>query len=522
MRPALLLLALAGCADRGPKYRPAGNASPRDGGMLRYATVSEVRTLDPTIENDDVSLVPVHALFDTLVDYDRDLHLVPRLAERWTISPDGLVYTFALRPNLHYSDGTPIVAGDIAYSLSRAQQDKDSPYVAFLGDVKTVDAPSERELAIHLAQPNAAFIYVLTMPFTTPQRRAYVAAQGDRLRRTPLATGPYMLASWDEGRMLVLRKNPQYWDPLRAHLDEIVLVENVARDVQLMMFERGELDTAERLTAPDQLWLSEMPAWQPYLHRRVLMNAYGSRMNTRRKPFDDRRVRQALNYALDKQHTIKLLDGAAIAAHGMLIPGVLGRDDSLAPYPHDPAKARALLAEAGYPDGLDVEYVLQADDEAERLAQSMQADLAAVGVRVRLARMSVATLGEALGRVDGPPFAKVGWIADSPDPSSFFDASFHSRALAGDYTTNWSFYANPALDQLLDDARREADPTQRAALYRHVERILYDDAPWLWDYHQMMTEVVQPYVAGYDPHPVWLRDYTSTWLDVGPDGPVPR
>jgi len=522
MMRALALVALVACADRGPKYRPAGNPSPRDGGALRYATVSQVRTLDPTLEYDDVSHVPVHALFDTLIDYDRDLQLVPRLAERWTISPDGLVYTFTLRPHLHYSDGTPIVASDIAYSFERARKEPDSQFVAFLGDVKAIDAPGERELVIQLAQPNAGFLYVLTMPLTTPQRRAYVEAQGDQLRRRPLATGPYMLAAWDEGRRLVLRKNPQYWDPQRAHLDEIVLVENVARDVQLMMFERGELDAAERLTAPDLLWLGETPAWQPYIHRRVLMNAYGSRMNTRKKPFDDRRVRQALNYALDKQHTVKLLDGAAIAAHGMLVPGLLGRDESLPPYPHDPAKARALLAEAGYPHGFDVEYALQADDEAERLAQSMQADLATVGVRVRLSRMSVATLGEALGRADGPPFAKVGWTADSPDPSSFFDACFHSRALASDYTTNWSFYANPALDQLLDDARREPDTSKRAALYRRVERILYDDAPWLWDYHQMMTEVTQPYVAGYEPHAIWLRDYTSAWLDVGPDGPVPR
>lgn len=521
---ALAVVALvAACeADRGPRFVPAGNVTPRDGGTLRYATIYPVRTLDPTIEYDDVSHTVVHALFDTLVDYAPDgVTLIPRLAESWTRSPDGLVYTFTLRDGLVYSDGTPIGAADIEYSLRRASDTPDSPFSPFLADVAHVRA-SGRELVIELKTPNPAFIYVLTMPFTTPQQRAHVEASGDQLRRRPLGSGPYVLERWDEGRELVLRKNPRYWDPARAHLDRIVLRENVPRDTQFMMFERGELDTAEKLSPPDLVWIESQPAWQPYLHRTTLMNAYGSRMNVRRKPFDDRRVRQALNYALDKSHSVKLLGGAAVAAHGLLVPGVPGRDDALAPYPHDPAKARALLAEAGYPDGFAVDYVIMADEEAERLALSLQADLAEVGVRVRISRMSLATFATATWDPHGPAFSKVGWLADFPDPTSFLDPNFHSRSITEVSSPNNTFYANPALDALLDRARGEPDPARRAALYREAERILYDDAPWIWDYHQQMVEVTQPYVAGYAPHPIWLRDYTSAWLDVGPDGPMPR
>jgi ABC-type transport system substrate-binding protein len=520
---ALLLVALVACsADRGPRFRAAGNASPRDGGTLRFAAISQVRTLDPTIEYDDVSHTIVHALFDTLVDYEpHGVGLVPRLAASWTRSPDGLVYTFTLRAAT-FSDGTPIVAGDFQYSLERAQTTQDSPFQSFLADVKAVRAASDRELVIELAAPNPAFIYVLTMPFTTPQRRAHVEATGDQLRRTPLGSGPYVLERWDEGQRLVLRKNPRYWDRTRAHLDAIELFENVPRDSQFMMFERGELDSAERLAPPDMLWLASQPAWQPYVHRVTLMTAYGSRMNVRVKPFDDKRVRQALNYALDKSHSIKLLGGAAIASHGLLIPGVVGRDEALPPYPHDPAKARALLAQAGYPNGFAIDYAIMADEEAERLALSMQADLAAIGVRMRITRMSLATFGAAIGSASGPAFSKIGWLGDFPDPTSFLDPKFHSRAISDENSTNDTFYANPALDALLDSARGEPDPAKRAALYQQAERLLYDDAPWIWDYHQQMVEVAQPYVAGYAPHPVWLRDYTSAWLDVGPDGPVPR
>jgi ABC-type transport system substrate-binding protein len=254
-----------------------------------------------------------------------------------------------------------------------------------------------------------------------------------------------------------------------------------------------------------------------------MMNVFGSRMNVTVKPFDDVRVRRALNYAVDKGHITKLLNGSAVPAHGMLPPGVLGRDDTLAPYPHDPAKARALLREAGYPDGFAITYVTLADEEAEKLAVSLQHDLAEVGVRVEISLMALPTYSTAVGKPDGPAFSFTSWSGDYPDPTNFLDPRFHSRGIAAENASNNSFYANPELDRLLDAARAEPDVTARAAMYRQAERILYDDAPWIWGYHQTMTEVTQPYIRDYTVHPLWLRDFTSAWLDVGPDGaPVPR
>ena len=269
--------------------------------------------------------------------------------------------------------------------------------------------------------------------------------------------------------------------------------------------------------------IQTQPAWAPYLRRRATLSVYGSRMNVRVPPFDDRRVRQAFNYALDKTHTQKLLQGAATIAHGPLPPGMLGRDDALAPYPHDPAKARALLADAGHADGLDVDYLVMDNAEALRLAASLQADLAEVGVRVHVRPAPFATYVTEVGSSHGAPFAKATWLFDFADPANVFDTEFHSRAISDDSSSNIAFYANPELDALLDAARAENDPAARGAMYRRAERIVHDDAPWIWDYHQDMVEVVQPYVAGYAPHPVWLRDYTHAWLDVGPDGePVAR
>jgi len=532
-------LLVAGCApaDRSPKFRTTGATTPRDGGTLRFAVKDQVPTLDPTIANDENALYVLHPLFDTLIDFaPNDLEIVPRLAERWSVSPDGLLYTFELRPGITFSDGVPITAAHFKYSLERALRTADSPFNEYLRDIEGahdvmagsaatclgITTPRERELKVKLAQVNPALLGILTMSFATPQRAEYVRAAGDQLRRQPDATGPFMLERWDEGERVVLKRNPHYFDPSRAHLDKIEMLENVASDAQFQMFERAELDAAEKLAVPDYLFVMTEPAWQPYVHRSTVMNSVGSRMNVRVKPFDDRRVRQALNYALDKRHTQRLLNGTTVPAHGILPPGMFGRDPDLEPYPHDVVKARALLAEAGYPGGVDVDYVTTNDDETQKVAESLQSDLAEVGVRIHLTVMSYATWITAIGKPSGPPFSFMTWAADFPDPSAFLDPLFHSQR-DRDGSSNNSFYANPALDALLDAARQEPDRGRREALYRRAEQILHDDAPWIWDYHRETTEVIQPYVGGYKPHPIWERDYTSAWLDVGADGaPVAR
>jgi oligopeptide transport system substrate-binding protein len=538
--PVAVALAIAACgpSDRGPRFRAAGATSPRDGGTLRFAIASQVGTLDPTIAYDEVSYYILRPLFDTLVDLSPDGNaIIPRLAERWQVSPDGLVYTFELRPGIAFHDGAPITAAHIKLGLERALSTPDSPFAAHLGDIagasEMVDRKAracagiatdgDRRLVITLARRYPALLSVLAMPFTTPQRAEHIARAGDQLRRMPDATGPFELASWDEGHRIVLRRNPHYHDAARAHLDEIVVLENVPRDMQFQLFERGELDTADKLAAPDHLFVVAEPAWQPYVHRTVGLNAYGSRMNVTVKPFDDRRVRQALNLALDKGHTARLLSATSVPSHGILPPGMPGRDPDLPPYPRDVARARALLAEAGYPDGFEVEYVTLRDEEPEKLAASLQSDLAAVGVRVRIAVVSFSAYLSSVQLRTGPAFSYAGWIADYPDPTNFLDSQFHSRAISPTSSNNNTFYDNPELDALLDAARAELDPDRRAAMYRRVERILYDDAPWIWDYHRLNVEVIQPYVRGYQPHRIWVRDYTSVWLDLGPDGaPVPR
>ena len=534
------LLTACGSAGTDPRWRPTGERTPRPGGTLHLAMEFSVSSLDPLVAADEVMLYFTHALFDTLVTYEPSnpdvptagLAFRPGLATAWTISDDGLVYTFTLRPGLVYSDGTPVAAADFVWTLDRQLQKPGSALGAMLLDIagarevvagtaphaSGLVVPAPDTLEIHLARPNAALLGILAMPAATPQPVGH-----DPDRRAPLGTGPYMLERWDEGERVVLRRNPRHRDAAHVYLETLDFLENVPRDLQFLKFQRGEIDTAEHLEAPDALWLDAQPAWARYVRTGETLQSYGSRMNVTVKPFDDVRVRQALNYALDKSHSVRLLQGAGVEAHGILPPTLPGFNPALAPYPHDPAKARALLAAAGYPDGFDTDYVVMANDEALRLAASLQADLAEVGVRVHVRSEAFATFLPELMSPTGPPFAKATFGFDFPDAADAFDLQFGTAGIADEGASNLSFYSNPTLDALLATARAERDPAARAALYRQAETIVYDDAVWLWDYHQKAVEVVQPYVANYQPHPVWIRDYSHTWLDLGLDGePVPR
>ncbi|HEU0029081.1 MAG TPA: ABC transporter substrate-binding protein [Kofleriaceae bacterium] len=518
---------LAACTPRddGPRTRPS---DPR----LRISSKDRLATLDPAVAYDEVTFYVLRHVVEGLVGYaPHSTHLENRLAEHIEITalPDGGErYVFTLREGIQYADGRPIVAEDFKYALERAIALPASAFPDFLADVEGVaeiernkhefqrfpvrgiEVRGERELEIRLVRKNAAFLYALAMPFAAPIPQRFDDAHDHDLRRGPLASGPYEIASWDEGQAIELRRHAHYFDPTRGRIPGIVLYENIPRDTQFLMFLRGELDAAERLSAPDFVRILAQPAWQPYVHHQQPMNAFGARFNVTVPPFDRREVRQAFNYALDRRHIATLLNGTAIPAHGILAPGAFGRDDALPAYEHDPARARALLAQAGYPDGLDVEYVTLADEEAEKLAVSMQHDLAEIGVRMQIRLTSIPVYVDTVSQPDGPAFSFVSWVGDSPDATSLLDPKFRSDGGAND-----SFYKSPELDAVLDRARALPDGDERAALYHQAERILRDDAPWVWGYHQSTIEVTQPYVRDYEPHPIWFRDYTSAWIDDG-------
>jgi oligopeptide transport system substrate-binding protein len=222
-----------------------------------------------------------------------------------------------------------------------------------------------------------------------------------------------------------------------------------------------------------------------------------------------------MNYAINKQDTVRLYNGRAIPAHGMLPPRVPGYDPDRPPYPYDPEKARKLLAEAGYAQGFEVTYTTHKEEMAERLAESIQADLARVGIRVRIRLLSWPAFVTAISRGE-PDFALSAWSMDYPDPRSLLETKLHSRMIG---SSNDSQYSNPKLDSLLDQARGEQDPELRRQRYQEADQLVFKDCPYIWHYNLLRVELRQPYVKDYRPHPVWWRDLREVSLDGTEGGP---
>jgi len=538
---ALALLCACSTDSRlpSPRARAAGSAVPTRGGTLTVSVSDDVRSLDPAVGYDEYSLYAQHLLFDTLLGYGPSTSpdptaLVAQLAEAWEVSDDGLVYRFTIREGAQFWNGESVDAADFVYALDRVlSPEVKSPgahyYLGVAGardrlegradHVAGIRALDQRHLEIRIDAADPAFPLLLAMKFATPLKRDHVERVGQRIRDTPLGTGPFLLAGWEPGQWLDLARNDAYWDSSQPYLDAIRLRTGLRHDVAVLEFLNRRIDIADRLSADDYVGFASNPDWAPYIVRASHMGVVGAVMNVSRPPFDDVRVRRAMNYAISKVDTIRLASGRGVVAHGVLPPRMPAYDPSRQPYPHDPARARDLLAEAGYADGFRTTYTVLRDPFPEMVAQSIQADLAEVGVEATIQTLTLAAFIAAGGRGD-LDLAFMAWNMDFPDPRNFLEPNFHSRNISAHSSNNRAFYRNAEVDRLLDAARAERDEAARLDMYRRAEGLIFDDGPWIWHYHAMKVEVRQPYVRNYAPHPIWVRDFRDVWLDLprGEDG----
>jgi oligopeptide transport system substrate-binding protein len=512
-----------------PPAAPEENAPKRRGGTLVMALGEDIQTLDPTRTIDLVSLFAVQLVSDTLLDYPREgtiarSTLVPSLASTWSTSEDGRTLTFEIREKARFSNGEPVLAEDFVFAIERLlSPESASPYAQFFTvvegarermegktqQVRGFEAKAERTLVIRLEHADPSFPLLLAMPQTTPQKRSHAAREGKNLMERPLGTGPFAVGEYRPGQELALVRNPFYWDEPRPWLDGVRLRLGVPRDVMLLGFLRGDIDLLDGRICEDALLVAREDAWAPYVQRTPLPIVVVDVMNNRRPPFDDKRVRQAFNLAIDKNDSVRLSNGRVMAANGFLPPSVPGHDPSRRPWPHDPARAKALLAEAGHADGFEVTYTTLRDEMAQKIALSIQADLAEVGVRLNIETLTFPAYMSSIGRGEYA-FAFSGWSMDFPDPWDFLEVKFHSRMIEAG--TNDSGYRNAEVDKLLDAARLEGNDSTRLALYRHAEDILFEDCPNVWHYFGMSVDVRRPRIRGPIRHPVRDLSFRDTFI----------
>ena len=491
---------------------------------------SDPPTLDPHLVTDTTSAGIVVEIFSGLVSLNEDLDIVPELAESWSISGGGTVYEFKLRPDLKFSNGEPVTAEDVKWSIERAAHpDTESPVAEiYLGDIvgvneiiegrgDVVSAPGvtlidDRTIRIEIDAPKAYFLAKLTYPTAYILNRDNVEAGGDSWTDNAAGTGPFFLEEYRIGQRMVLARNENYWGK-QAYLDNVVL--NLAGGVSMAMYENDEIDITgvgladlTRVQDPTEELNKDLVRVPPHFS----ISYVG--FNTTEPPFDDPKFRQALNYAVDKQLIAEqVYSDLVMPAYGILPPGFPGYSDEVDGIGYDPEKAKQLLAESKYADPetrpritvtipgtggsapLDVQVI-----------GSMWEDV--LGVKIDVQQVEWATYLQDLNRSRLQAWGGIGWEADYPDPQDFIDILFYSES-----SGNHGKYSNREVDRRVEQARTEQDIIRRVELYNEAEEIILQDAAWLPLWFDMEgLALIKPWVKNYAFTPIIVPRLKNVYI----------
>jgi peptide/nickel transport system substrate-binding protein len=488
----------------------AAPAAAQPAGTLVVGLVAEPVNLDPAQVTDLNSNRVGRRVVETLVTFpEESTQIVPGLAESWTISKDGLQYTFKLRSGVKFHDGTRLTAEAVKFSIERqinaehpAHKLGKYPFANFFfGNVKAVEALSEDRVAFLLKEPRASFLAILTAGAASIVSPTAVMKAGPDYPLQPVGTGPFKFASWDRGQRVVLEKNPAYWK-FPVKLDRVIyrpIVEDQARLTELLT---GSLDLIVGVP-PDFVGQLESGGKVSVL-KQVGAHVWYLGINNQKKPFDDKRVRQALNYAVNKDAIVRdVLKGTGTPSRGPVLPNTWAADATLKTYPFDPDRAKKLLAEAGYPNGFSTTLWVPESGSGMQspvaMSTVMQSNLKAVGVNVTLQTMEWGAYLAKLRTKEQELFA-LSWMAGTEDPDMVMYPLLHSSQWTPN-GPNRALYKNPKFDDLLQQARLTTDQARRASLYKEAQRLLVDDAPWVFVDHEIQIAALGRRVQGFKLHP---------------------
>ncbi|RIY02489.1 ABC transporter substrate-binding protein [Aureimonas flava] len=476
-------------------------ASAQDGNAITVTYKDDIATLDPAIGYDWQNFSIIKALFDGLMDYEPGTAtLRPGLAESYEISPDGKVFTFKLRDGVKFHNGRAMTADDVKYSFERTVNPAtQSPGAGFLGSIEGFDAMQSgtatalsgvrivdpRTVEVMLSRPDATFLSVMALNFSFIVPREEVEKSGADFGRNPVGTGAFKLAEWTLGQRLVLEKNPDYYREGAPKLEGITFEIGQEPVVSLLRVQNGEVDVPGDGIPPAKFReVMGNPEEAARVVEGVQLHTGYITMNTKAAPFDDLKVRQAVNMAINKERIVQIINGRATPANQPLPPTMPGYVEGFEGYRYDVEAAKKLLAEAGHEGGFETELFVANVDPQPRIAQAIQQDLAAVGIKASIQSLAQANVIAAGGSAEGAPMIWSGgmaWIADFPDPSNFYGPIL-GCAGAADGGWNWAKYCNEALDRKAADADAMVDPAkaaERAAAWGEVYRQVMADAPWV-------------------------------------------
>jgi peptide/nickel transport system substrate-binding protein len=449
----------------------AAPAAARDADTLVVVQEAEPVGLDLMQSSIQTTMSVCYNIHDTLFHPQEDATVLPALAEKWE-KVDDLTWKITLRKDAVFHNGEPVTAAAVKFSYDRINKEElKSPNKGKLSAFTELTVIDDHTFTIKTEQPYAPGLYMLGyyLPIVPPK---YVQEVGDEKYNTdPVGSGPYRLKKWARGDEIVLEAFDKYYGPKPAY-KTVIFKANPEEASRIAALETGEADVISGVPVHQRKKIAN--SGKAYLTPQMGVMPYVG-INTYEAPFDDVRVRQAVNYAIDKELISKaLFDGKAIICAGPISPRTFGHSPNLKPYPYDPAKAKALLKEAGHADGIDVRlayptYMSQIQEQAEAIA----ANMTKAGFKVTLEPFERAVMWE---RYKGKQHQLyIYWWDDAPEPDRYMYSLFNSTSR--DY-----YYKNPAVDELLDKGRTIMDRTERAKVYAQIDEMLYKDCPWAYLY----------------------------------------
>lgn len=494
-------------------------AEPKQGGQMVVTYKDDISTFDPAIGYDWQNWSMIKALFDGLMDYEPGTtDLIPDLAESYSISDDSLTYTFNLRKGVKFHNGRELVASDIKYSIERSvNPETQSPGQGFFWQIEGFDAmaggeakelsgittPDDYTVVIKLSQPDATFLHIVAINFSFAVPREAVEKYGQDFGRNPVGTGGYKMTEWSLGQRVVFERNADYYRAGVPYLDRVIFEVGQEPQVALLRLKRGEVDVlGDPIPSANFLQEKNDPANKDLIVEGELLHTGYITMNTAEAPFDNAKVRQAVNMAINKERVVRIVNGRGSVANQPLPPAMPGYATDYQGYAHDPEKAKVLLAEAGYPDGFETEIYAMNTDPNPRIAQSFQQDLAAIGIKAEIKSLAQSTVIAAGGDGTAPMLWSGGmaWIADYPDPSNFYGPILGcGGAVPGGW--NWAKYCNEEIDAMAAEADGMAGDDlaeARIAKWRDIYVKIMDEAPWAPVFNEVRFAMHSARIGGDD------------------------
>ncbi|RUL51575.1 ABC transporter substrate-binding protein [Lysinibacillus antri] len=477
--------------------------------VLVFGRGGDSVSLDPAIVTDGESFKVTENIFETLLNFgEQDTTINPGLAKEWEVSEDGLTYTFHLQEGVKFHDGTDFNAEAVVKNVDRWKAGTEEQFYYFNSMfkaegqdiIKTVTAVDEKTVVFELTRPQAPFLKNIAMsPFGIASPTAFEAA-GDKFGDNPVGTGPFVFVEWKRNDSITVKKNENYWQAGLPKLDTIIFRAIPDNSTRLNALMTGEIDLAEGINPSDATSIEGNAELQ--LIERPSMNVGYLGLTSTRKPFDNKLVRQAVNYAIDKQAIVDaFFEGRAEVAVNPMPPSISGYNDEIAGYEYNPEKAKELLAEAGY-DGAEIELWAMPVPrpympDGQKVAEAIQKNLADVGIPSKIVTFEWATYLEKAKNGEADAFL-LGWTGDNGDADNFIYTLLDKDNIG---SNNYSYYSSDAAHELLIAAQSEVDEEKRNQLYKDAQVIIHEDAPWVPLAHSIPLLAAKKGVTDYLPHP---------------------